>query len=168
MKNIILIVILCLSSLSVYAQTNDLPERKAYTLQLKVNDSSYFQSDIQSSPYVMPENTIQIYPGETIYIETELEGKKIKSMKSVKENNNPEKTITIKMTQIADSLVHKNILFEISNPFGYPLEYKAMMFLINRDEWIPTDVVAVQPQLSAMEMWPDIIVSLALTGWEFK
>lgn len=36
----------------------------------------------------MPDNTIQLYPGETIYVEVELVKKEIKSMKTVKKNVN--------------------------------------------------------------------------------
>lgn len=51
-----------------------------------------------SSPYFVREKILQIYSGEKLFIEVEIEKKEIISMKVVKENINPEKTIEVELT----------------------------------------------------------------------
>jgi hypothetical protein len=89
-------------------------------------------------------------------------------MKSVKENINPEKTITITFSQLTEGKKHNGMILNIHNPFDKKLEYKANMFLMHYDKWVPTSVLPIQANLSAYETWPDIIVSIGLYGWEFK
>lgn len=151
-----------------FGQTNDLPQRDAFKLNIAVDDTNFYEADIQASPYILPNNTIQLYPGETIFVEVELVKTEIKSMKTVKENLNPEKTLVISFTQQTDGKIHKGMMLKIVNPFDKKLEYKANMFLMKYNKWAPTSVLPIQGELSSYETWPDLIVTIALTGWEFK
>ncbi len=150
------------------AQSNELPERKAFELGIAVDDSSFYSADIGASAYVLPDRTIQLYPGEEIFVEVELSGKEIKSMKTVRENKHPEKTMVISFTQIAEGRIHKGMMLEIHNPFKKELNYKARMLLMQHNKWVSTGVIPVRAKLSSFETWPDLIVSLALGSWEFK
>lgn len=89
-------------------------------------------------------------------------------MKTVKENLNPEKTITISFTQQTDGKKNIGMMLKIDNPFDKKLEYKANMFLMKNNKWVSTNVLPVQPKLSHFETWPDIIVTIALSDWKFK
>lgn len=168
MRNLTFNLALIFSSILGFGQTNDLPKREAFTLNIMVDDSNFYQSNIKASNYILPDNSIQIYPGETLFVEVELNKKEIKSMKTVKENINPDKTITISFTQQTDGKKHTGMMLKIENPFKWKLEYKATMFLMKYNKWASTSVLPVQPKLSNFETWPDIIVTLALGGWEFK
>jgi hypothetical protein len=168
MKKMTIILILVLTTALGFGQTNDLPKRDTFTLNIAVDDSSFYNSEIKASAYVLPDNTIQLYPGEKIYVEVELVKKEIKSMKTVKENLNPDKTITITFSQQTDGKKHKGMMLEVENPFNKELEYKANMFLMKYNKWVSTSVLPVQPKLTSFETWTDIIVTIALTGWEFK
>src|SRR4051812_45504818 len=99
MKQLTILLTLLFYTLPGFCQTNDLPNRDAFQLNLAVDDSNFYQLDVPSSPYILADNSIQIYPGETIYVEVELVRNKIKSMKTVKENLNPEKTLKISFSQ---------------------------------------------------------------------
>ena len=168
MRKAVIILTLFFSAITCFGQTNDLPKRDAFTLKMAVDDTNFYQTEIQASAYVLPDNTIQIYPGEKIYVEVELVKKEIKSMKTVKENLNPEKTITISFSQQTDGKKHTGMMLKIENPFNMKLEYKANMFLMKYNKWAPTNVLPVQAKLSSFETWSDIIVSIALSGWELK
>jgi len=151
-----------------FGQTNDLPQRDAFKLNIAVDDTNFYNADIKASAYVLPDNTVQLYPGETIYVEVELVKKEIKSMKTVKENLHPEKTLTISFSQQTDGKIHKGMMLKIENPFNRKLEYKANMFLMKYNKWAPTSALPVQPKLTSYETWSDLIVTIALSGWTFK
>ena len=168
MKKITIIVSFIFTTALSFGQTNDLLKRDAFTLNIAVDDTNFYKSEINTSAYVLPDNTVQLYPGEKIYVEVELVKKEIKSMKTVKENLNPEKTITISFSQQTDGKKHKGMMLKIENPFNKKLEYKASMFLMKYNKWASTTVLPIPPKLESFETWPDIIVTLALTGWELK
>jgi hypothetical protein len=151
-----------------FGQTNDLPLRKAFELNMKVDDTTFYSADIKASAFIMPDNTIQLYPGETIYVEVELVEKEIKSMKTVKENLHPDKTLILSFTQQTEGKVHKRMMMKIENPFNEKLEFKAYMFLMKYNKWAPTSVIPIQPKSFSYETWPDIITTIGLTGWKFK
>ena len=170
-KKLTFILTYILASILSYGQNNDLPQRNNFTLHLAVDDTVFYNSEIKASSYILPENTIQLYPGENIFVEVELVRKEIKSMKTVKENLNPAKTIKISFSQETDdtdSRKHRGMMLEIENPFDKKLEYEAQMYLMNHNKWVVTDVLPIQPNLSSYELWNDIIVTIALTGWKFK
>jgi hypothetical protein len=133
-----------------------------------VDDEYFYQDEIKSAPYILPENTIQIYPGEQLFMEVELKGKEIKSMKAVKENLNPKKTIILTFSQMTEGRVHKSMLLKVENPFDYKLTYRAHMYLMQQKKWASTNVFPVLPKLSGFETWPDIILTLGLDGWSFE
>jgi hypothetical protein len=151
-----------------FGQSNDLPQRDAFKLNIAVDDTNFYSADIKASAYVLPDNAIQLYPGEEIFVEVELSNNEIKSMKTVKSNLHPEKTLTISFSQQTDGKIHKGMMLKIENSFDKKIEYKATMFLMRYNKWAPTTVLPIQPKLSSYETWHDIIVTIALTGWEFK
>jgi hypothetical protein len=157
-----------LTSVQCFGQSNDLPRRDSFALNLAVDEVNFYQDEVKSSSYILPDNTIQIYPGEKIFVEMELDGTKIKSMKTVKENLNPTKTVTITFTQQTDGKQHKGMMLKIENPFNYELDYKAAMYLLKYNKWAPTDVSPVRAKIASYETWTDIIITLGLSDWTFK
>jgi hypothetical protein len=147
-----LILSFMLSTAICLAQSNDLPKRKAFILNIAVDDSNFYSADIKESDYILPENTIQIYPGETMYVEVECVKKVIKSMKTVKENLHPEKTLILSFSQQTEGKNHTGMTLKIENPFKKQIEYKANMFLLTYNKWAPTNVVPILPNLSSYEM----------------
>jgi hypothetical protein len=168
MKIITLILSFVFRTAICFGQSNDLPQRDAFKLNIAVDDTNFYSADIKASSYILPENTIQLYTGEAIFVEVELDNKEIKSMKVVKENLHPEKTLIISFSQQTDGKIHKGMMLKIENPFDKKIEYKAKMFLMKYNKWAPTSIQPVQPKLTSFETWTDLIVTIALTGWEFK
>jgi hypothetical protein len=151
-----------------FGQSNDLLERNAFKLNIAVDDTNFYSDDIKAAAYILPENTIQLYPGESIFVEIELSDNEIKSMKTVKANLHPEKTLGISFSQQTNGKIHKGMMLKIENPFNKKIEYKANMFLMKYNKWAPTSIQPIQPKLSSYETWSDLIVTIALAGWEFK
>jgi hypothetical protein len=168
MRKLVIILTLGLTTILSFGQTNDLPQRDAFTLNLAVSDTNYYKAEIKASAFVLPDNTIQLYPGEKIYVEVELVKKEIISMKSVKENHNPDKTIIISFTQEVEGKKHNFMMLSIDNPFSKKLNYKANIYLMKHNKWVSTSVIPIGAKLGSYESWPDIITTIALSDMEFK
>ena len=69
--------------------------RPAYKLNVAVDKDTYYEDNIKSTPYILPDTSIQLYPGETIYVEVIEENGVIKKMTAVPVIKDPAKTITI-------------------------------------------------------------------------
>jgi hypothetical protein len=147
---------------------NEKTTREAFTLKVLVDGDQFYEQKIISSPYFVKENVLQIYPGEKLFIEAEITKKEITSMKVVKENLNPEKTIEIEFSQTTKDRKSESMMLEIVNPFKKDLEYKAMMFIVGHDKWINTNVFPVKAKLIGYETWSDVIISLVLSDWTIK
>jgi len=143
-------------------------KRTPYKLTVAVDKNSTYEEEIKGTAYVLPNNTIQLYPGETVYIEVKQVNGNIESMTAVKEIMNPSITVTISFTQSAKKKVHEMTMLQIKNPFSSPLTYKARIFLLTQKKWVDTSVYPVESGLSAFETWPDIITSIGLGDWKLK
>jgi len=163
-----LTVLLLLASIVCHAQDTAKLTRTPYKLTVLVDKKNYYSEDIKATPYVLPDNSVQLYPGEKVFIEVEQENGVIKSLKAVKENIFPEKTLIIEFTQTADKNVHQMMTLKITNPFKQTLVYSALMYPLKARKWVETDVLPVPPGIFGMETWPDVITSIALMGWSFK
>ncbi len=142
--------------------------RPPLNLKLAVSDSTFYESSITSSRYVNGPNVLQIYPGETVYIEVELVGDSIMSIRSVAEIKYPGKTLEIEFTQNVVDKKHEGMMLKIKNPFNMDLNYSARMFLMRENKWVNTSVLPVTANLSHYETWPDIITSMGLYKWSFS
>ena len=169
MKTTILLLISFFTILNnSYGQDSSSLKRTSYHLTVLVDKKYVYEEDIKETPFIFPDKTIQLYPGETIYVEIEEEIGIIKNMKVVKEIVNPAKTLTISFTQNAKKKVHELMILKIQNPFKYNLNYEAKMFLLQNRKWVDTSVYPVQAGLSAFETWPDVIISIGIGKWAFE
>ena len=154
-------------SITLYAQENIKEKRAGFKLVLAVDGSAFYESDIKPSAYLNGPNILQLYPGEEVFLEVEQINGIIKSIKTVKENKNPFKTIEASFAQNVEGQKHKGMTLQICNPFNMILTYSAKMFLMKEDKWVNTDALPVKDNLSSFETWPDIIVTIALNDWKF-
>ncbi len=164
---IFLTILLCTSFAFVFGQ-NEKTNRDEFTLKLPVNGTQFYEQKVDKSPYFVKENVLQIYPGEKLFIEVETTKSEITSMKVVKDNLNPQKTIIIDLTQTTKGRKSESMMLKIENPFEKDLEYKAMMFIVGHDKWINTNVYPVRARLTSIEMWSDVIITLVLSDWKLK
>jgi hypothetical protein len=169
MRNVfILAIALVATSLCSQGQDTAQLKRTPYKLTVAVNKNAVYEENIQATAYVLPDNTVQLYPGETVYIEVEQDNGNIKSIRAVKEITNPSKTVTLSFTQSTKKKTHELTMLEVKNPFPKKLIYKATIFLLQQKKWSVTDVFPVLPGISGFETWQDIISSIGLGGWSFQ
>ncbi len=142
--------------------------RPSYKLTVLVDKNYFYEEELKSTPYISPGKTVQIYPGETIFIEIEEDNGIIKSMTAVKEPVHPSKTLTISFIQSVKKKTHELMMLKVENPFSKNLIYRAKIFLLKQKKWVDTDVYPVGAGLSGYETWPDIITSIGLNDWQFQ
>lgn len=165
-KKIFLIIIVFAFKIC-FAQ-NDNESREAFTLKLSVDSIQFYQQEINKSKYFVKDNVLQIYPGESLFIEAELNDNIIASMKVVKKNINPSKTIVVNFAQNVSDRENKGMMLQVSNPFNSNLNYDAMMYIVGKNRWIKTSIIPIKPKLKNFEMWNDPIITLVLNNWRLE
>jgi hypothetical protein len=169
MKSLILIFpAIFFLAFNIQGQDSSALKRKPYRLIIPFNKENDYIEELNETPYVFPDNAVQIYPGETVYIEVTQENGNIVSFKAVPENKNPDKTLILSFTQTLTKKVHQSMTLKVKNPFKQQLTYKAQIYLFKQQKWVDTDVYPVEPGLFGIEIWPDFIISIALRDWSFK
>lgn len=156
------------STFLTFAQDSTQLKRTPYKLSVAVDKKTVYEEQIKATPYVLPNKAIQLYPGESVFIEIEEQNGLIKTVTAVEKNVHPEKTLIITFTQSTKKKSHELTTLKIQNPFAQDLVYTATIFLLHQHKWVDTNVYPVFAKLTAYETWPDIITSIGLGDWEFK
>lgn len=148
--------------------SNAQEKRKAFTLAIAADETQQYEAAIPESPYFVKENILQLYCGEKLLVECEVEEGKIIAMKVVETNTHPEKTIAIDFSQSAEDRKKINTTLIVKNPFDQVLRYDALMFTPLGQEWRETSILPIRPKLMNFEMWPHAIVTLVLENWRLE
>ena len=154
-------------SLSLYSQ-NDKPKRNSYQLEIAATETEQYAMDVPESPYFVKDKILQIYCGEKIFVECEIQADSISKMKVVERNINPEKTIVIEFTQNAENRKEISTQLWVKNPFSKILRYDAFMFTPISKQWKSTSIIPIRPTLQNFEHWPHTIITLALQNWRLE
>ena len=145
MKYLVLSFLVFLPLLS-FSQ-NDCPNRESFELIVKVDQEGFYQQQINMSPYFVNQGILQLYPGEKVFVETEINNDKIINLKTVKKVIHPEKTIEIEFKQAVNGKVHENMILTVNNPFDKELKYSALIYILNHSKWVETSIIPVFPKL---------------------
>jgi hypothetical protein len=165
----VLFVSLCVFSMHfmLLGQDSTYLKRPAYKLKVSIDGNSFYEANIESTPYVLPNRAIQLYPGESVYVEVDQVDGNIKNLHAVSKIQDSSKTLIITFSQIAMGNVHQSMLLKVLNPLPYKLKYTAKMLTLKK-KWVTTNVLPVEAGLTGFESWANVIVSIALGNWEFK
>lgn len=162
-----LFLIIALNTLFCFAQ-NDKPDREEFTLELPVDKVHFYTLDVAKSPYFVQPTLLQIYPGEKLNVQAEMKDGNIASMKVVKDNLHPERTITMSFEYEKQEDGGTYMMLVVNNPFDKPLHYEALMYTPKSNAWATTSILDVMPKIAGEETWPHPIVSLTLFNWKLK
>ena len=171
MKKTLVIILYLVVSTLIYSQDNVVIERSSFILNLNVDETNYWEWTVPQTPYILNENIIQFYPGETLYVEADVINDIIVKLTVVKEIINKNKTIVIEFNQITNKenpRVHEYMMLKIINPFDKILEYKAGIYLLKYNQWINTSTIPIRAGLMSFESWPDIISTMVLHDFILK
>jgi hypothetical protein len=160
MKYTILIFLL---TLNCFAQE----KRSELKVDLVFDAENNYSATIPESSYFVKEKVLQIYPGEELNIEAEIQNDNIVSMKVVKVIEHPERTINVRFFQDAKDRTKAQMILVVKNPFNKKLLYDATMYLPVHKEWSKTSIIPINPNLVGYETWPEVIATMALENWKF-
>jgi hypothetical protein len=164
-KLFLLSFVFCLAS--AFSQ-NDKPERPEMNIKLYVDSTHYYNEDVKPGAYFIAENVLQIYASEKVFVEVETSKFGITSMKTVKENLNPGKTLVIDFFQEAKGSRHGATKLRITNPLGKTLSYKAKTLSTKSDAWVKATVQPISAGVTQTESWNEVVVKLMLFDWELE
>jgi hypothetical protein len=170
MKEIFFVSFIFLTAF-IYSDENYIVERSSFDLTLNIDEENYWQGTIPQSPYIINENYVQLYPGETLFLEAEFYENKIVKLSVVKEILNENNTMVIEFSQIKkeeNEQIHNFMMLKIKNPFNKDMEYKADIYLLKYNRWINTSIIPVRAGLLSYESWPDIIITIVLYDFILK
>jgi hypothetical protein len=153
---------------NLYGQSDNSNLRPAFELKLLVNSKQFYSSPFGETKYIVNDSIILIFPGEKLFIEADINNNKLVNLKKVDAIDNPNKTLIVEFSQESEGKSHKYMQLIITNPYDKSLHYNALMNLMKTQKWVNTSVIPIMPKLKSIEMWPDIITSLALNGFELK
>ena len=112
----LLLIILILNSILCFSQ-EQLKKRKTFALNIAADYKRNYTANIPEMLFFVKDKELQIYPGDSLFIETEIKNDTIFSMKIVDTIINPKNTI--KLTFKIDDSDRNNITstLEVQNPF---------------------------------------------------
>ncbi len=167
-KNALILLFATLTIVQGYSQASKANVRPAFDLKLFVDDNQFYSAPIVETPYIINDSIIQIFPGEKLFVEADVLKNRLTNFRVVNEIKDEKKTIVIDFHQTSNGKVHEQMILIIDNPFDKQIYYKAKMHLMKHKRWVDTSVYPVMAKLRAIEMWPDIVTSLALIGFELR
>lgn len=152
------------------AQTENLnlkPEREGFALKVSFNQNQSYIQEIPKSSYFAEEKTLQIYPGENVALEVEMEKDNIVSLTSVNENRKPEKTLEIEFCEVVENNITKSALLYIRNPFEKKLKFTTLVYDINHSEW-KTETHEIKAKETSVEKWEIVLGSIVIRDWKLE
>ncbi len=163
-----LCIFLLLTGFSIGYAQKPIEKRKAFSLKIAASETQQYVADIPEGPYFVKDKVLQLYCGEKVFVECEIAGDSISSMKVVPQNNYPKKTIVISFTQEAEDRKNIMTVLNLNNPFDKDLYYQAFMLTPANDKWRSTSTLPIVANLESFESWPHAVISLALSHWKLK
>ena len=142
-------------------------QRQAHPLTLAIESRAVYTYSIPPGPFITQNDTLQLYPGDTAFVEIQKKGDSITSLKAVKQNNHPEKTLTISFQQVVEKGFHQNMALKIDNPFNKNLQCNMQAAIIMQKKWQSMDMINA-PVGTSYITWPQIILGVKLYAWSFE
>lgn len=127
-----------------------------------MRDGSTFDTTLPPPTPIVQPGHLSIFPGQTLYLEADLDGDQLTNFKLVPSVVHPEKTLTLNFTQESGGAAGNMMMFKISNPFDRPMKYRAgLMHLDPADSRLfQTSACPVVARGSGFETWPEPLFQL--------
>jgi hypothetical protein len=142
--------------------------REAFTLNLMIDEKEYYSTRIPAAKFVVkPNEVVQLFPGDDIYISARREGKVVLLEKVYRAVDAPGKYLHLKFEQQAEGKLHRRMMLTVGNPFPFTLKYSATIYpWKGGDRWFPTSIIPVLPGIEGIEMWDDLLITISLYEFE--
>jgi len=132
-------------------------------VRLLLDNGTPFETRFDGPSPIVQAAFLNIFPGETLNIEAELEGDRLVSLRAVESISKPSQTLVLKMWQ---EPAKPDTYLRITNPFPAMIKYRAGMMLPDREDLLKTSSCPVMSDGgSAFEHWPQAIFQLVLADF---
>ena len=116
---------------------------------LKQKDGTTYDKTFKVFPGVIQDAGVTVVAGQTVYVEAEIEGERLKYLRAVEAITHPETTITLKLEQNEDGMI-----LNIKNPFPRTLKFDMGIMPLDKDGLYKTSSCPVHAGIESFEMWP--------------
>lgn len=130
MKKFVIVLLSFCFSLVAFSQ-HQITMRDSLTVKIIVDPRNSYTLEVESSPYLMDDLELLIYPGENLYLELEIQKNKVVGLQVVSENKHPERTILISFSQVVRRDTHQGMSIRIMNPLPNRVRFSAEMMGTN-------------------------------------
>jgi len=120
--------------------------------------------DYPSRPCVI-DDTVNLAPGEKIFIEAEIRDNRLVNLKQVESVEHPDRTIELEFTQNQERDM-PFMMLSISNPFPKGLKYQSSIQYPMKEGFYKTSNVGVRARLKSFESWPQPLTRILLKNFE--
>ena len=140
----------------------DVTCRPPADVRLKSDNGEIIEVSVATRPYVI-HGLISIIAGETIHIEAVPQGSTLTDLRYVPAVENPDRTMTLKLEQVAEV----GMILTVTNPFSKPLKYRAGIHRLGYDKFHQTSICPVPQGLKSYEHWPEPLIQILLVDVRF-
>lgn len=141
---------------------------KPIAISLHMPDGTTFTQTLPAPNPLVQYDHVYLFPGQTLYIEAEVDGDKLVNLRMVPANAHPEKTLVLTFEQ-RETQGQYGMFLDIHNPFMLWLKYHAAV--VDADTALgmlkQTSTCPVIPGSNASENWPHPIFQLVLSDFHF-
>jgi hypothetical protein len=132
--------------------------RKPGTIPMQLENGEPSPIEIsEPEPFVI-DDVVTVLPGDTLFIEADMEGGHLKNLRAVPEVRDPARTLTLEFSKPGEMTMLK-----ITNGFPQVVKLHALMRIPGHDGWHKTSTCPIGPDgFFDMESWPHQISGLML------
>jgi hypothetical protein len=127
---------------------------------LKDKSGATFDRTFPTLPAAAQPFGVIVVAGQTVFVEADVVDGKLVNLVSVGKVSNPSKTITATFEQVDG----KGMMLTVSNPFPDMLKFRMAIMPLDQQGLLKTSSCPVGARIRSVEMWPDPIFQVVLTG----
>jgi hypothetical protein len=163
MKNRIIVVLITLLSINVFAEDIDVVFREPFTLNLPIDNETYYEQEYPKIPYVI-ENNVFIFPKEKFRVGITIVDGKVTRVKYDPDGKSDQYLELEFKPRISDSDGKVSMMLTTKNQTKNNLIFDALMVVPDKQSPQKTSIVPIPAGLSSYENWPHPIMQLMLTN----
>lgn len=125
---------------------------RATAVRLRVDAEHVFEQPAGAAlPVLLPNGWVSVYPGETIYLEVQLQDGKLSLLRAVPKLEKPETTLVLKFEQQAEKT---DMMLTVTNPLLVDVRFSMGFMGLGSDKIHATSSCPVYAGKALFEGWP--------------
>ncbi len=167
MFRFLFLILLCSASFDAFSQTYK-PYREAYLQAMYVDSSHYYGQELDSTPFIGKDNILQLYTGETLFLEAVINNKQLSSIRSIEHDSLHKPSFEVDLIQQAKGVMHSSVTLSITNNLKKDVWVMVSAFEIGKTDWTEDKPLYIPKGKTATVVWKEPIASALISEWKFK